>query len=120
MYFKSSYVWSVHILRAQAVLCLCAVSSRALLRLASPGLRASVSHAAPDFRIKGAAMAMAALREASRCLASRGSPAAARSMLLAQSRGITYKLFVGGWFLALIAHFLPPVLSPYARVPPTS
>ena len=46
-------------------------------------------------------MAMAALREASRCLASRGSPAAARPMLLAQSRGITYKLFVGGWFFSL-------------------
>ncbi|CAL5027608.1 unnamed protein product [Urochloa decumbens] len=42
-------------------------------------------------------MALAALREASRCLASsRGSAAAARPMLLAHSRGITYKLFIGG------------------------
>jgi hypothetical protein len=46
----------------------------------------------------GAAMAMVALREASRFvgLASRGSFAPARPVLLAHSRGITYKLFVGG------------------------
>lgn len=92
----------------RAELCLCAVSCRALASLASPRLRASVPHAATDSRIKGADMAMAALRQASRCLAFRGSLAAARPMLLAQSRGITYKLFVGGWFFGLNCPFPPP------------
>ena len=57
-------------------------------------------------------MAMAALREASRCLASRRSPAAARPLFLSHSRGITYKLFVGGWLVVLIAHLLTPTPHP--------
>ncbi|RLM66018.1 hypothetical protein C2845_PM16G07070 [Panicum miliaceum] len=65
---------------------------------------------------KGAAMAMAALRGASRCLASRGSAAAARPMLVAHSRGITYKLFIGG-----LSHFatedsLAEAFSRYGQV----
>ncbi|XP_021318045.1 small RNA-binding protein 11, chloroplastic isoform X2 [Sorghum bicolor] len=61
-------------------------------------------------------MAMAALREASRCLASRGSPAAARSMLLAQSRGITYKLFVGGLSQFATEESLAEAFSRYGQV----
>ncbi|KAL6652862.1 hypothetical protein ACP70R_011787 [Stipagrostis hirtigluma subsp. patula] len=63
-------------------------------------------------------MAIAALREASRCLslASRGSPAAARPVLLAHARGITYKLFIGG-----LSHFatedsLAEAFSRYGQV----
>ncbi|XP_066348737.1 small RNA-binding protein 11, chloroplastic-like [Miscanthus floridulus] len=61
-------------------------------------------------------MAMAALREASRCLASRGSPAAARPMLLAQSRGITYKLFVGGLSQFATEESLSEAFSRYGQV----
>ncbi|TVU14628.1 hypothetical protein EJB05_38104, partial [Eragrostis curvula] len=60
-------------------------------------------------------MAMAALREASRCLglASRVSPAPACSALLAHSRGITYKLFIGDKLIVLAlrkscAHVIVP------------
>ena len=70
----------------------------------------SVSHHISFAPRKGAAMAMAALRGASRCLASRGSAVAARPVLLAHSRGITYKLFIGGWLLTLIARVQPPPL----------
>jgi hypothetical protein len=65
---------------------------------------------------KGAAMATAALRGVSRCLASRGSAAATRPMLLAHSRGITYKLFIGGWLLTLIARLQSPPLLTSASV----
>ena len=68
----------------------------------------AVSHHISFAPRKGAAMAMAALRGASRCLASRGSAVAARPVLLAHSRGITYKLFIGGWLLTLIARVQPP------------
>ena len=79
------------------------------LRLSPPSSRSRTISFAPR---KGAAMAMAALRGASRCLASRGSAVAARPMLLAHSRGITYKLFIGGWLLTLIARLQsPPLLT---------
>jgi len=77
------------------------------LRLSPPSSRSRTISFAPR---KGAAMAMAALRGASRCLAPRGSAVAARPMLLAHSRGITYKLFIGGWLLTLIARVQPPPL----------
>uniref|UniRef100_K3YAN4 RRM domain-containing protein n=1 Tax=Setaria italica TaxID=4555 RepID=K3YAN4_SETIT len=65
---------------------------------------------------KGAAMAMAALRGASRCLASGGSPAAVRPMLLAHSRGITYKLFIGGLSQFATEDTLAEAFSRYGQV----
>ncbi|KAJ1270905.1 hypothetical protein BS78_06G086600 [Paspalum vaginatum] len=61
-------------------------------------------------------MAMAALREASRCLASRRSPAAARPLFLAHSRGITYKLFVGGISQFATEESLAEAFSRYGQV----
>ncbi|XP_062225585.1 small RNA-binding protein 11, chloroplastic-like [Phragmites australis] len=65
-------------------------------------------------------MAMAALREASRCLrfASRGSPSssAARPVLVARSRSITYKLFVGGLSQFATEDNLAEAFSRYGQV----
>ncbi|TVU01768.1 hypothetical protein EJB05_52764, partial [Eragrostis curvula] len=63
-------------------------------------------------------MAMAALREASRCLglASRVSPAPACSALLAHSRGITYKLFIGGLSQFATEDSLSEAFSRYGQV----
>ncbi|CAO2034959.1 unnamed protein product, partial [Urochloa humidicola] len=61
-------------------------------------------------------MALAALREASRCLASRKSAAAARPMLLAHSRGITYKLFIGGLSQFATEDSLAESFSRYGQV----
>ncbi|OEL34765.1 hypothetical protein BAE44_0004221 [Dichanthelium oligosanthes] len=61
-------------------------------------------------------MAVAALRGASRCLASRGSAAAARPMLLAHSRGITYKLFIGGLSQFATEDSLAEAFSRYGQV----
>lgn len=105
---------------AEFCLCRCAPSRVVPSPVPTPRLRASVPLSQFRIRIEGAAMAMAVLREASRCLASRGSPAASRPVLLAQSRGITYKLFVGGCFSPLNCPSPPPFLSPFARVPLTS
>uniref|UniRef100_A0A0A9FHC8 RRM domain-containing protein n=1 Tax=Arundo donax TaxID=35708 RepID=A0A0A9FHC8_ARUDO len=60
-------------------------------------------------------MAMAALREASRCLglASRGSP---RQVLLAHSRSITYKLFIGGLSQFATEDSLAEAFSQYGQV----
>ncbi|KAG2572028.1 hypothetical protein PVAP13_7KG145100 [Panicum virgatum] len=61
-------------------------------------------------------MAMAALRGASRCLASRGSAVAARPVLLAHSRGITYKLFIGGLSQFSTEDSLAEAFSRYGQV----
>ncbi|XP_039821612.1 small RNA-binding protein 11, chloroplastic-like [Panicum virgatum] len=61
-------------------------------------------------------MAMAALRGASRCLAPRGSAVAARPMLLAHSRGITYKLFIGGLSQFATEDSLAEAFSRYGQV----
>ncbi|WVZ85562.1 hypothetical protein U9M48_032476 [Paspalum notatum var. saurae] len=61
-------------------------------------------------------MAMAALREASRRLASRRSPAAARPLFLSHSRGITYKLFVGGISQFATEDSLAEAFSRYGQV----
>ncbi|KAF8715523.1 hypothetical protein HU200_027180 [Digitaria exilis] len=61
-------------------------------------------------------MAMAALRGASRCLASVGSAATARSILLSPSRGITYKLFIGGLSQFATEDSLAEAFSRYGQV----
>ncbi|CAN6241836.1 unnamed protein product [Urochloa humidicola] len=70
----------------------------------------------PRKKDTAATMALAALREASRCLASRGSAAAARPMLLAHSRGITYKLFIGGLSQFATEDSLAEAFSRYGQV----
>ncbi|KAF0891880.1 hypothetical protein E2562_011278 [Oryza meyeriana var. granulata] len=64
-------------------------------------------------------MAMAALREASRRLASRMEyPAApaARPLLLTYSRGITYRLFIGGLSQFATEDSLAEAFSQYGQV----
>uniref|UniRef100_A0A0D3FVN9 RRM domain-containing protein n=4 Tax=Oryza TaxID=4527 RepID=A0A0D3FVN9_9ORYZ len=63
-------------------------------------------------------MAMAALREASRRLVSRReSPAAyARPFLLTHSRGITYRLFIGGLSQFATEDSLAEAFSQYGQV----
>uniref|UniRef100_A0A0E0KQD7 RRM domain-containing protein n=1 Tax=Oryza punctata TaxID=4537 RepID=A0A0E0KQD7_ORYPU len=63
-------------------------------------------------------MAMAALREASRRLVSRReSPAAyARPLLLTHSRGITYRLFIGGLSQFATEDSLAEAFSQYGQV----
>ncbi|XP_006652268.2 small RNA-binding protein 11, chloroplastic isoform X2 [Oryza brachyantha] len=63
------------------------------------------------------AMAMAALRETTRRLVSRREyPAAARPLLLTHSRGITYRLFIGGLSQFATEDSLADAFSQYGQV----